>query len=326
MAQLPSLRSVLDDTYTYDADTKRSHDRPVPRNVLVRPGNFYTEAHMFRKGDILSRPQLEQLVAMGVRGPTILFNSAQDWDTQVRTLVRRLGHSLGLWTNANVYLTPPGVKQSMEAHNDWQCTFILQLHGVKRWKIWLLESLMKPVSDARNVGKKPSMRLDTSRLGPPYMDVELQPGQILYVPRGAVHATAMPARGARRAEPSLHITAGAEFQDRRGSNKKDRPGLLAEELFKPRSKLFGDSLWRAYQRAVLSLAHDRHGVLRSSLDFREANAGAPSPSLGHRWTAQARALMHRVVDDVFDDSEFVQEVEGRLRDHMAPSDNLHGGE
>ena len=34
------------------------------------------------------------------------------------------------------YLTAPNVKQSMEAHNDIQCTFIAQLEGKKRWRIW----------------------------------------------------------------------------------------------------------------------------------------------------------------------------------------------
>jgi hypothetical protein len=44
-------------------------------------------------------------------------------------------------------------------------------------------------SDRETLGKTPKRVLDEAKLGIPRMDVVLEPGQVLYVPRGVVHAT-----------------------------------------------------------------------------------------------------------------------------------------
>ena len=79
-------------------------------------------------------------------------------------------------TPVNAYLTGAGVETSLAAHSDTQCTFIIQLNGAKRWRLWHKRTLL-PHSDMRVVGKKPETQLDIGRLGPPYIDVDLRQGQ-----------------------------------------------------------------------------------------------------------------------------------------------------
>ena len=40
-----------------------------------------------------------------------------------------------------------------QAHNDSQCTFIWQLEGSKRWRLWLRDEASLPVDDLRVFGK-----------------------------------------------------------------------------------------------------------------------------------------------------------------------------
>ena len=82
----------------------------------------------------------------------------------------------GVRTPVNAYLTGAGVETSLAAHSDTQCTFIIQLNGAKRWRLWHKRTLL-PHSDMRVVGKKPETQLDIGRLGPPYIDVDLRQGQ-----------------------------------------------------------------------------------------------------------------------------------------------------
>jgi hypothetical protein len=106
-----------------------------------------------------------------------------------RQLEARLGHP----TQCNAYWTPRG-SQGLPVHHDTHDVFVLQVAGRKRWIVY--EPVLElPLKDQRY----------TAALGAPgdvVLDVELGPGDTLYLPRGWLH------EALTSDEDSLHLTVG----------------------------------------------------------------------------------------------------------------------
>ncbi len=94
----------------------------------------------------------------------------------------------------NLYLTPPGA-QGFLPHHDLHDTFFLQVEGTKHWSLWAPDVVLPLPVERKGPPATPT--------GPPTLTLVLEPGQVLYVPRGWVHA------GAATDELSLHLTLGA---------------------------------------------------------------------------------------------------------------------
>ena len=63
----------------------------------------------------------------------------------------------------NFYITGPGNQQSMAAHNDMQCTLIVQLQGTKRWKLWPVQRKIRaPLFAARTLNATGQSRVTLS--------------------------------------------------------------------------------------------------------------------------------------------------------------------
>lgn len=105
------------------------------------------------------------------------------WPAFLR-LCRQLRSRL-LHVYANTYITPTN-SQAVRAHADDRDVFVLQLQGTKHWRVYNNPPIEYPYSDEQ-VGKHglavPSQVLNS----PPLMEVVLQPGEVLYMPRGFVH-------------------------------------------------------------------------------------------------------------------------------------------
>jgi lysine-specific demethylase/histidyl-hydroxylase NO66 len=91
---------------------------------------------------------------------------------------------------ANVYLTPKN-SQGFAPHWDDIEAFVLQLEGKKRWRVY--EPLEK-------LPKASSANLTDDVIGKSVLDVTLEPGDMLYFPRGFIH------QANATDEHSLHIT------------------------------------------------------------------------------------------------------------------------
>jgi ribosomal protein L16 Arg81 hydroxylase len=105
------------------------------------------------------------------------------------------------------YLTPPGGAQAVPAHSDDQDVFIVQIAGRKSWRVWPpLVALPYPDEMAGKRGGIPLRREDLAAV--PLLQVELQPGDLLYVPRGFVHEASSVGEA-----PSLHVTLTVPSHD-----------------------------------------------------------------------------------------------------------------
>ena len=184
-------------------------DPLFPKNVNFARSSFAKPNSQFQQGAAIGSAEIQ--AALG-RGETVFFNDISGWEPEVARTAYGVAEALGLRTGVNAYMTAPGVATSMATHNDLQCTFIIQTSGVKHWKIWLKSATMLATDRRLTVGKQANTQVDVDRLGPPDLETDLLPGQVLYVPRGGLHHTSTSLVETTDPEltsvPSLHLTLG----------------------------------------------------------------------------------------------------------------------
>ncbi|XP_055606412.1 bifunctional lysine-specific demethylase and histidyl-hydroxylase NO66-like isoform X2 [Uranotaenia lowii] len=97
-------------------------------------------------------------------------------------------------TGANFYLTPPN-SQGFAPHFDDIEAFVLQIEGRKHWKLY------SPRVESEVLARFSSPNFEQSEIGNPILEVTLEPGDLLYFPRGIIHqASTVPGHH------SLHVT------------------------------------------------------------------------------------------------------------------------
>ena len=101
---------------------------------------------------------------------------------------------------ANAYYTPRAA-QGLPVHHDTHDVFVLQVSGEKRWLVY------EPVLELPLKDQRYSPELGDP--GTPVLDLTLQPGETLYLPRGWLHE-ALTSRS-----DSLHLTIGLNTYTRR---------------------------------------------------------------------------------------------------------------
>ncbi|MBS3941113.1 MAG: cupin [Actinobacteria bacterium] len=153
----------------------------APSFRLVKDGATLSRSAVTRRVRIGSRP-VDDLVdvaavhAAFADGASIVLQGLHRSWRPVAELCRALEVELTHPVQANAYLTPP-VAQGLHLHADPHDVFAVQTHGIKRW-------VVHPPGEEE-----------------PW-DLELKPGDVLYLPAGTRHA-------AQTVElPSLHLTIG----------------------------------------------------------------------------------------------------------------------
>ncbi|QJW93686.1 cupin domain-containing protein [Frigoriglobus tundricola] len=125
-------------------------------------------------------------------GKTVVIRSMQNRWPAVAALCRNLEGVFQCPVHTNLYLTPPR-SQGFEPHIDTHEVFALQIDGAKTWRLYDFAA-DRPLADAPT-------GLRRSDLGPP-REVRLEPGDLLYLPRGYAH------EAFTTTSPSLHLTVG----------------------------------------------------------------------------------------------------------------------
>eukprot|EP00965_Chrysotila_dentata_P247353 6207694-Pleurochrysis_carterae.AAC.11 len=115
-------------------------------------------------------------------GYTVQLFSPQRHCPRLAALVSALETRFGCLVGCSAYLTPPGC-QGLAPHHDDVCVFILQTEGSKHWRVY------EPL-DGHALPRTPSNDLPRNRLGRCLLQVTLQQGDLLYLPRGFVHEAA----------------------------------------------------------------------------------------------------------------------------------------
>lgn len=234
------------------------------------------------------------------------FLGIHKWSPKIAQFLLDLHAVVGRPCNVNAYITSVGQRRSLAAHSDFQCALMVQLHGRKRWRLWKKPALWLPTRHRHIRGRDTGDVVDLERLGEPYLDVVLQPGDVLYVPRGCLHATATADGGgaALDTEPSLHLTVGMEAM-------MDKAVALTWEAalgagVQHRHEHVVEGFYTALGQLINTDVALRRSVPASSLQEGDGSHG------GREFKAEMRRLLHRVVDEMVDHTETVERVQGLM--------------
>lgn len=156
-------------------------------------------------------------------GATLVINGLDRLWPPAKDFCQRLGFELGFPVHANAYLTPPEA-QGFRHHHDADSVFIVQTSGSKTWQ------LFEPVLGFP-LGRYhdwPSIQLsaaDQARLndGRPDLEIRLEPGDVLWLPRGWIH------NGFAESTASLHVTVALHRPTRHWVLKELVDWLATEE-------------------------------------------------------------------------------------------------
>ncbi len=142
--------------------------------------------------EINNFPGIAELRSVYGRGKTVVIMTMQQRWLPIALLCRKLEAFFHCPVHANLYLTPAGA-QGFDAHFDTHEVLILQLEGRKHWRLY------EPMRKLPLVGERFSVPRE--QLGP-VREIALEPGDLLYIPRGHVHE-AFTSEAA-----SMHLTLG----------------------------------------------------------------------------------------------------------------------
>ena len=129
-------------------------------------------------------------------GATLVLQSVHRMHPPVARFCRELAGELGHATQCNAYVTPAGEHQGFDFHHDTHDVFVLQISGRKRWIVY--EPVLRLPLPSQAQSGAHLVRPGSE----PLLDVELEPGDALYLPRGYVHAAVS------TDEHSVHLTVG----------------------------------------------------------------------------------------------------------------------
>jgi bifunctional lysine-specific demethylase and histidyl-hydroxylase NO66 len=128
-------------------------------------------------------------------GYTIVLESVQRYVRALASLLHSIEVELNYAAQVNAYITRPE-SQGFVCHYDDHDVLILQIRGSKIWHVY----------DGADVTPQQMTRhdpVDSSALPPP-TDVRLETGDLLYLPRGRIHAAEA------TSEVSVHLTLGLQ--------------------------------------------------------------------------------------------------------------------
>jgi ribosomal protein L16 Arg81 hydroxylase len=175
------------------ADALLEAFRHEPSAVRMARGTDKKGPDNYRLAD--GRLDLDSVRNDFAAGYTIVLDGVEQYVRPIGTLARSLEVALNYPTQVNAYVTPPQ-STGLVPHYDDHDVLILQIEGSKTWHLYVGADL-----PPREIQRDKDKAVDLAGLPAP-TDLRLQAGDVLYVPRGRVHAAEA------NAEPSIHLTVG----------------------------------------------------------------------------------------------------------------------
>ncbi|NVB38639.1 hypothetical protein G6O69_12430 [Pseudenhygromyxa sp. WMMC2535] len=168
----------------------------TPEQVSLSRGGALPPEDFTKPGTLLEVERVvdvQRVVELHSRGATIVVNAIEEHAELPFLLCQAAELALGLRASANAFLTPPG-ERGFPRHWDTSDSFVIQLRGRKRWRLWASGHPL-PLAHHSYFDQGEDRR----ERGQP-LELELGPGDRLYVPRGWVHEAQNPGP-----ETSLHL-------------------------------------------------------------------------------------------------------------------------
>jgi len=133
------------------------------------------EKELLNDGEEISLKDLNELLEK--KKATLQFHQPQRFEDGLWNLMEKLETHFNSSVGANVYITP-AESQGLAPHCDDVEIFVMQLEGKKTWKLY------KPHVE---LSRDYTQDLLQDDIGEPIYECTLEPGDMLYFPRGTVH-------------------------------------------------------------------------------------------------------------------------------------------
>ena len=157
------------------------------------PVAAYTETLSWRPTGFTGTANVDRVAEEFEGGATVVVQALHLHHLPLARFCRTLEAELGQPVQANAYYTPRSA-QGLPVHHDTHDVLCLQVSGEKRWLVY--EPVLElPLKDQR-------YSAEDRGPGEPVLDVTLQPGDTLYLPRGWLH------EALTSESDSLHLTVG----------------------------------------------------------------------------------------------------------------------
>ncbi|MFJ6956406.1 AlkA N-terminal domain-containing protein, partial [Micromonospora aurantiaca (nom. illeg.)] len=226
----------------------------------------------------------EKVLALYADGATLVLQGLHRTWPAIVDFARDLGTALAQPLQVNAYLTPAG-SQGFATHYDTHDVFVLQVDGRKHWRIHP-PVLADPLERQPWGGR--ADEVSATAEGRPELDVVLEPGDALYLPRGWLHSAQA------QESSSLHLTVGIRALTRYAV-VEELLALAAEDARLRASLPFGLDL--AVQALKNELRREVYGGTPSELragrrgPAATTGAGTLSLRLAYRPPLHAGALL-----------------------------------
>jgi ribosomal protein L16 Arg81 hydroxylase len=208
-------KNRYDGLLSLESIKKISKQHPLYYGRDLNVTKYQKDAHGVKRRVTLDKlPEDEKDEATGIlvnraelwsnyaNGCTIRMLCPHKQDDSVHALLSTLELELKCMVGANAYLTPPNAAQGFAPHHDDIEAFCLQLQGSKRWKVY------EPTIKLPRVSSEDFTTEDLKEMEP-VLDITLEQGDLLYMPRGYVHQACTLKHND---EHSLHLTVSAMQQ------------------------------------------------------------------------------------------------------------------
>uniref|UniRef100_UPI00358EBB8B ribosomal oxygenase 1-like isoform X2 n=1 Tax=Myxine glutinosa TaxID=7769 RepID=UPI00358EBB8B len=220
-------------------------------------------------------------------GCSLRMLNPQSYSATLWKLLSLLQEHFGSMAGANVYVTPAGT-QGFAPHYDDIEAFVLQIEGRKCWRLY-------DQSEDDRLPRFSSKNFSQEELNHhPILEAVLEPGDVLYFPRGFVHQA-----NCQPSTHSLHITIST-FQ-------RNTYGDLLEKL-----------LPQTLQSAIEQDVELRRGLPRDLLHFMGVEHTEKVDPRRKVFQKTVRSLMDKIFDNVPLDAAVDQFAKGFLHDCLPP--------
>jgi len=209
-----AVETFLDEIWTATHYHVKRHSAGYFDSLLHGPSAFEELLELFRRepssvrlmrgNDKKSGSDSYRLVdgsldLVGIRndfadGFTIVADSVERYVRAIASLTQSIEVELNFPIQVNAYITPPG-SRGLVPHYDDHDVLILQIQGSKIWHLY------NGVDIPPHEMQRREKAVPTDGLPSP-SDLRLEVGDVLYLPRGLVHAADTDV------EPSIHLTVG----------------------------------------------------------------------------------------------------------------------
>lgn len=211
----------------------------------------------------------EAVLGLFADGATVVLQGLHRTWPPIADLTSKLSAELGHPVQVNSYITPPQ-SQGFSPHYDTHDVFVLQIEGRKQWRV---HEPVRPHPTPDETWEKVAGLVAERATEAPTLDVTLEPGDCLYLPRGFIHsATAL-------GETSIHLTFGIHATSERDVLRTIVDELLAGEWRAPMPAGWDgfDGLEDIRNRAVEELARIDLDKASAAMHDGQARKTRPEP-------------------------------------------------